>query len=66
MNYAHETAGNYQLVKFFDPDDAQQLSNYMELIIDNKLSFDVNLQIVPDAPFFNNWDGLVKFLIKQT
>ena len=38
----------------------------MELIIDNKLSFDVNLQIVPDAPFFNNWDGLVKFLIKQT
>lgn len=66
MKYAHETAGNYQSVKFFDPDDAQQLSNYMELIIDNKLIFDVNKKTSPGDPYFNNWNELVKFLVKQT
>ncbi len=66
MNYAHEALGDYRQAKFFDPDNEQQLLNYMDAVIDNKLEFDINLQVIPNDPFFKNWDQLAYFLAVQT
>jgi glycosyltransferase involved in cell wall biosynthesis len=62
--YAHETVGNHQFVKFFDPDNVNELASYMGLLIDNNLTYDYNETIIPGSPFFHNWDGLVNFLLK--
>jgi glycosyltransferase involved in cell wall biosynthesis len=62
LKYAHETLGKYQIAKFFDPDNAEELSAYMSLLIDNNLIFDNNEQVLPKDPFFNNWDELINFV----
>ncbi|WP_121812106.1 glycosyltransferase [Mucilaginibacter kameinonensis] len=64
LRYAHETAANCSFLKFFNPDDPVELANYMEILIDDKLTFDSNKINDPDKPFFNNWDKLIAFLIQ--
>ena len=66
LQYAHEALGAYKSVKFFDPDDADQLSFFMNNIIDKRLDFDGNKQIVPSLPFFKNWDDLTNYLSNAT
>ncbi|MCX2432371.1 glycosyltransferase [Pedobacter sp. GR22-10] len=66
LPYAKETIGDYNKVKFYNPDDPLELANYMELLIDNNLSFDENKVVQPEAPFFLNWNDLVKFLIESS
>ena len=63
LKYAHEALGDYELVKFFNPNDFTTLANYMNLLIDNELKFDTNKKIIPSDPFFKNWDELINFLL---
>jgi len=65
LEYAHENIQDYKMVKFFDPDDPKKLSGYMDDLIDNRLTFDKNDVITPAQPFFENWDGLLRFLINE-
>lgn len=65
LEYARENIQDYKKVKFFDPNNAKQLANYMEQMLDGKLTFDTNILPIPDQPFFKNWDGLLKFLITE-
>lgn len=62
LEYSHETLGKYDKAKFFDHGDDKQLAAYMELMIDGKLTFDKNEDVVHPDPFFKNWDELVFFL----
>lgn len=64
LEYAHENIGDYKRVKFFDADDSRSLANYMSEMIDGRLVFDHNKPIIPEQPFFTNWDDLLQFLIK--
>jgi glycosyltransferase involved in cell wall biosynthesis len=66
LPYAHETVGEYKKIKFFDPNNAQELAKYMEAVINNKLKYDLNSQINSDYPSFSNWDSLHNFLIKSS
>jgi len=65
LPYARENMGNYEKVKFFDPNNAEELSEYMFLFMKDELTFDKQSVIVPDQPFFNNWDSLLSFLISK-
>ncbi len=64
LNYAHEALGEFNKAKFFDCTNDNELAEYMSLLIDNNIKFDHNTNIIPDTPFFKNWDNLVFFLIE--
>lgn len=66
LPYAHETVGHYDYVKFFNPNDEQQLTDYMSLMIDGKVvAFDDNKPFKPNYPFFEDWLSLVSFLLEN-
>lgn len=62
LKYAHETAGNYNLLKYFNPKCPEDLATYMNALIDGQLSFDTSVEILPGEPFCKNWDDLIKLL----
>ncbi|MCX5694873.1 MAG: hypothetical protein NT014_07155 [Candidatus Omnitrophica bacterium] len=63
LEYAHETVGAYDKVKFFDPDNPAQLANEMKEVIDGKIVFEkTSANIIPD-PFAHNWKGLFDILL---
>lgn len=65
LPYAHETLGEFDRCKFFNPDDHIQLAEIMNNTIDGNLSYDLNTLDRPVDPFFEDWDGLVKFLLEN-
>ena len=60
--YARETAGNYHKIKFFNPGSPEQLANFMEDFIKNRLNYDKNEAIVPSHPHAKNWRELFDYL----
>jgi glycosyltransferase involved in cell wall biosynthesis len=62
LDYAHETAGDYNRVKFFDVDSPSSLSAMMNNAIGNALVYDQKTALVPEAPFFSDWYSLLNFL----
>lgn len=65
LPYAKETIGEYKKVKFFEPNDPNQLSEYLDLLIEKRLNFDGNKAIVPAAPFAQNWDELFNLILNE-
>lgn len=63
LPYAHETVGNYSLAKFFDPYDPETLKSCMEDFCSKKIKFDNHILEPIPAPFFEDWNSLLKFLI---
>ncbi|GIZ07432.1 glycosyltransferase [Flavobacterium sp. UMI-01] len=65
MSYAKETVGNYDKVKFFDPEKPNMLSKYMkQLILKGTLNFDETKIINYPKPYAQNWDELFELLLK--
>jgi glycosyltransferase involved in cell wall biosynthesis len=62
MGYAVETVGNYEQVKFFNPDDEKELASYMEQIIKRTLVFDKN-NVANDDSVKKNWGELFSLLL---
>ena len=63
LEYAKETIGDYDKVKFFDPNNPKQLSDIMKDTIQNKTVFDkTKAKIIPNA-FASNWNSLFKMLL---
>lgn len=63
LKYAHETLGAYDKVKFFDPDNHEQLAEMMKNMINQTVVFDkINVNIVP-SPFSQNWEELFNILL---
>ncbi|MDR3218555.1 MAG: glycosyltransferase [Dysgonamonadaceae bacterium] len=65
LPYAKETLGAYDKAKFFDPDNAAQLADFMEQFIYKKLIYDETKAIVYKKPYTRNWDELILFLFKE-
>jgi glycosyltransferase involved in cell wall biosynthesis len=66
LPYAHENIGSFDKAKFFNPENAEELALYMMLFIERKLIYDIPKPIIPNFPFFENWDDLLAFLILQS
>ncbi len=65
LPYAKETIGQYDRVKFFDPDDASILAGIMKEIVEGKIRFDETAKTVYHKPFAENWDELLKILFHK-
>lgn len=63
LAYAYETIGNYDKIKFFNPDDPNQLALLMEEMIDNKIIFQTTEARNINQPFAQNWQQLFDILL---
>jgi glycosyltransferase involved in cell wall biosynthesis len=63
LPYAHETIGDYDKVKFFDPHDPQQLADYMKAFLDRTLNYDGNRRVDVPEPFAADWGKLFTILL---
>ncbi|WP_069874142.1 glycosyltransferase [Fusibacter sp. 3D3] len=59
LPYAHETIGNYDKLKFFDPSNFEELASYMISAIEGSLDYDKSVYNSPKEPFSNNWHELL-------
>ena len=65
LPYAHETVGDYEKVKFFDPGDPRQLAAYMGSLIKGDLVYDGNRAVPVENPFARDWDQLFTILLSS-
>jgi glycosyltransferase involved in cell wall biosynthesis len=66
LPYAHETVDNYSFCKFFHPDNAHQLSDFMgKLITGNELEFDGAINIEDESSLTSGFSELVSLLLKK-
>ncbi|MCM8797608.1 MAG: glycosyltransferase [Candidatus Omnitrophica bacterium] len=63
LEYARETIGSYDKVKFFNPDNAGQLADAMKDFIDKTIVFDKTTPSVIPAPFVQNWEELFDIIL---
>lgn len=63
LEYAHETVGDYDKVKFFDPDNAAELSYLMQEFMKNRLAFKAVKAGYIKPPFASNWKELFDILL---
>ena len=66
LPYAHNTAAGSKFVEFFNPNNAVQLANSMERLINNDFSF---LKTVPvpliEKPLSHSWEETIKLIIND-
>lgn len=65
LPYAYETVGEYQKVNFFDPDNAQELANQMQGVMEGDILFSGNKKSSVAAPFTQNWAELFHLLLQK-
>jgi len=64
VEYAHETVGDYEKVKFFNPVDAKILSHTMQEFLNGSLIYDGNNAVKHDNLFAQTWEELFDILLK--
>ncbi len=65
LPYAKETAGDYAKVKFFDPDDEEELAVHMEAVITGTIEYDHNIETIYKQPFTRNWEELFDYMLPE-
>lgn len=63
LDYAHETIGEYDKVRFFDPKDPVRLALIMKDMIRGKIAFEITAEKPIDSPFARNWGELFDILL---
>lgn len=64
LPYAHEAVGQYGNVTFFYANDADQLANIMQSLIDNKFNPQGNHAVQLKEPFVTGWRALFDFILQ--
>jgi glycosyltransferase involved in cell wall biosynthesis len=65
LPYAKETIGVYDKVKFFNPNDPQELALRMSEFIQGRILFEQTHIIEYKQPWVNTWNGLFDVLLKN-
>lgn len=63
LPYAHETVGDCNAVRFFDPKDARALSRLLLALSSGRSAFDRVTRAPPQQPFAQGWPALLEMLI---
>lgn len=63
--YAHETAGNYEKVCFFDVDDEIYLSQLMKSLMEGTVVYENPQVPSSDRPFTTSWKALFSLLLEK-
>ncbi len=64
LPYAHETIGQYDKVKFFNPDDSKGLADLIIRLHQGKLEYDRTLPETPEFDCTEGWGELFDLLLK--
>ncbi|MCX5668690.1 MAG: glycosyltransferase, partial [Candidatus Omnitrophica bacterium] len=65
LEYAYETLGTYDKVKFFNPNDFQQLAALMKGLINKTVVFEkIEAKVIP-PPFSQSWKELFDILLRE-
>lgn len=62
LDFAKETIGSYDKVKFFNPLDEIELYNYVVDYLEGRLTYDLTEDVLPLAPWSNTWNELLKMI----
>lgn len=65
LPYAHETVGQYDMARFFDPCNATELATRMEELLDGRLNYDRCEGNPLPAPYAKNWAELWDMLVAE-
>ena len=65
LPYAHETIGNYDKVKFFNPESAKELGMIMEGLVTGACKLDEVKQKKIKLPFAANWGELFEIILDK-
>ncbi len=65
LPYAHETVGDYDAVRFFDPRDASGLADLLSALAAGRTSFDPVRRERPQAPYAEGWPALLEMLLDE-
>ncbi len=65
LPYAHETVGNYDKVCFFNCNNANELSNLMEKVINNENIFYYSHYQIKNKYLCNSWNDIFKIIEKE-
>jgi len=65
LEYARETVGDYKLVKFFNPTNADMLSKLIKRFLSDEFEFDQQSPDTPENPFTQSWDELFEILLDE-
>jgi glycosyltransferase involved in cell wall biosynthesis len=66
LPYAHETVGNYDAIRFFDPQDAESLAQLLLNLHLGAESLGTARNSAPDAPFAEDWKSLLKIILSDS
>ncbi|MDR1561813.1 MAG: glycosyltransferase [Dysgonamonadaceae bacterium] len=64
LPYARETVGDYGMVKFFDPDEPDELAMVMRQFISGKFTYDPVSAVEYGQPFAGSWEELFNIILK--
>ena len=64
LEYTRETAGDYNKVNFFRPDDPKQLACFMNDAIGNRPVFEGSVKKLIAPPYASNWKELFDILLE--
>ena len=65
LPYARETVGNYDAIRFFDPQDAESLAQLLLNLHLGAESLGAARSSAPDAPFAEDWKSLLKMILSD-
>lgn len=63
--YARETIGDYDKVRFFNPQESEQLAGFMNALVENRLVLEKTKMDMVEEPFALNWGKLFDILLKN-
>lgn len=64
LPYAKETVGDYELVKYFNPDSSKILSKFIKNFLNNSIVYDQSYNINLEQPVVENWEKLFLLILK--
>lgn len=65
LEYAYETIGNYDKVKFFCPGNPLQLAELMSNFMEHKIEFEITRKKEIEPPFASSWEELFDTLLSE-
>lgn len=65
LPWAKETVGEYNRVRFFNPDDSRQLCALMNDFLDNNITWDESREIKHNKPISGNWNEFLELIFEN-
>lgn len=65
LPYAYETVGDYEKIKYFDPENSNELAKCMEDLLNGNICYTNRGKIEYEQPICHNWQELFDYIIQN-